>query len=298
MTTPVRVLLVDDKEDYCKSLSGPARHHNIQIVYNLDWETGFERLKKDPLIEFVILDGKGKIEADQETEKDNFVIRAMLDIDKYAKGIQKDIPYCVNTGFMERFGSLEGNVTIFEKSDGQRDKMFQFILDEVIQSKYRTLRLPFEEAFDAVDMGIISKDYEALLIEIIESYNKKDFRKKNINVQRDLFEAILKSLNTSIPCIPKSLFNEKNGAPNHESCTRFIEDRSALGSDKKKHKINLPVPQNIKSAFRKLKESTNEYSHLSDEVIVKIPFLANTFLLMEILEWLPGFARTHYKNHI
>ncbi len=31
MTQPIRVLLVDDKEDYCKSLSGTARNKNIQI---------------------------------------------------------------------------------------------------------------------------------------------------------------------------------------------------------------------------------------------------------------------------
>lgn len=297
MAIPIRVLLVDDKEDYCKSLSGPARHHNIQMVYNLDWETGFERLKNDPLIEFVILDGKGKIEADQETEKDNFVIKAMLDIDKYVKEVQKDIPYCVNTAFMERFEALEGNVTIFEKNDAQRDTMFQFIIDEVTQSKYRTSRLPFEEAFRAIDMGIISKANEALLVEIIEFFNNKDFRKKNMNVQRDLFEAILKSLNTPIPCIPDSLFKD-TGTPNHEWCTRYMEDRPTRDGNQTEHKINLPIPQSIKSAFRKLKESTNEYSHLSEETIVKIPFLANTFLLMEILEWLPGFAKTHYNNYI
>lgn len=297
MATPIRVLLVDDKEDYCKSLSGPARHKNIQIVYNLDWETGFERLKNDPLIEFVILDGKGKIEADQETERDNFVIRAMQDIERYAKEINKDIPYCVNTAFMERFEALEGNVTIFEKNDAHREAMFQFIVDEVTQSKYRTLRIPFEEAFKSVDLGIISKAHEALLIETIESFNKKDFRKKNMNVQRDLFEAILKSLNTPIPCIPSSLFKD-NGAPNQEWCTRFMEDRPTRDGNHVEHKINLPIPQSIKSAFRKLKESTNEYSHLSDEAVVKIPFLANTFLLMEILEWLPVFAQTHYENYL
>jgi hypothetical protein len=297
MAAPIRVLLVDDKEDYCKSLSGPARHKNIQIAYYLDWETGFEALKNDSKIEFVILDGKGKIEADQETERDNFVIRAMQDIERYAKKINKDIPYCVNTAFMERFEALEGNVTIFEKNDVQREKMFQFIVDEVTQSKYRTLRIPFEEAFTAFDIGIISKTYETLLIEIIESFNSKDFRKKNMNVQRDLFEAILKSLNTPIPCIPASLFKD-NGAPIHEWCTRYMEDRLTRDGNQTEHKINLPIPKSIKSAFRKLKESTNEYSHLSDETVVKIPFLANTFLLMEVLEWLPGFVETNYKNYI
>ena len=92
--------------------------------------------------------------------------------------------------------------------------------------------------------------------------------------------------------MPIQLF-KGNGLPNHESCTRFMEDRDANG-----YKLNKLVPQVIKSAFRKLKESTNGYSHLSDEDIVKIPFLANTFLLLEVLEWLPEFAKTNYKNHI
>ena len=76
----IKVLLVDDKEDYCKSLSGPARHKNIQIVYNLDWETGSETLKNDSkTIEltlslrkldnglYVSLPSFSKVEQDQES---------------------------------------------------------------------------------------------------------------------------------------------------------------------------------------------------------------------------------------
>ena len=289
---PIKVLLVDDKEDYCQSLSGAARNKNIQIVYKLDWETGFEELKNDPKIEFVILDGKGKIEADQETEKDNFVFRAIKDISSYSSETQRSIPHCMNTGFVDSFEGLEGNVTIFEKVDAQREEMFDYILSEVENSKYRTLRMPFEEAFKVVDMGILSKKHEKLLLEIIEAFKTNDFRKKNMNVQRDLMEAILITLHDPIPCIPKELFND-HGLPNQEWCTRFLEGRDVSG-----HNVNKSIPQVIKSAFRKLKESTNGYSHLSEEDTVKIPFLANTFLLMEILEWLPEFAKTHYENYI
>ena len=40
MARPIKVLLVDDKKDYCKSLSGVARHKNLQVVFELDWENG------------------------------------------------------------------------------------------------------------------------------------------------------------------------------------------------------------------------------------------------------------------
>jgi hypothetical protein len=298
MSKPIKVLLVDDKKDYCESLSGVARNSNIKVEYKLDWETGFEVLKNDPTIEFVILDGKGKIEADQETEKDNFVIRAMKDIDTYSNQVGKHIPYCVNTGFMERFESLEDNVNIFEKNDKQRDKMFQYITEEVTKSEYRTSRLKYKDPFIAFDKGIMNTEHEHLLVQIILASEMKDFRKKNINVQRDLLEAIFLSLgNNPIPCIPEQLFHP-NGKPILGLCTKFLEDRNTRTNQGDEFKLNKAVPQNIKSALRKLKESTSGYSHLSEEDIVKTPFLANMFLLMEVLEWLPEFVETNYKNHI
>ena len=297
MAQPIKVLLVDDKEDYCMSLSGPARHKNIQIVYNLDWETGFETLKNDPNIEFVILDGKGKIEADQETEKDNFVMRAMKDIDEYSQKQGKDIPYCVNTGFMERFEALEGNVKIFEKNNEDRDLMFQYIIDEVEMSEYRTLRMEFNEPFKPFDIGIIDKTYEYLLIDILKTFRDKDYREKNLNVQRKLLEAIYISLHDPIPCIPLTLFKE-SGKPILAWCTKFMEDKHTLDGNGKSHKINKNIPEVIKSSFRKLVDSTNGYSHVSEEPIAKYPFLANTFLIMEILVWLSEFIEEHYEYYI
>lgn len=294
METIIKVLLVDDKEDYCQSLAGIARQYNLNLIYKLDWETGFEVLKTDPKIEFVILDGKGKIEEDQEVEKDNFVFRAIKDITKWSSESKKYMPYCVNTGFIERFEALDGNAKIFQKTDKDRNEMFQHIRTEVENSAYRSIRMQFDEPFIAFDKGIIDKSYEHLLIDIISAYQNQDYRKKNITVQRDLLEAIFKSLNNPIPCINDSFFDAtKKNKPNLENCTKFIENTYVNGS-----RLNLPIPPIIKSAFRKLKESTSEYSHLSDEEELKIPFLANTFLLMEILEWLPDFVQTHYQNYI
>lgn len=294
MATIIKVLLVDDKDDYCQSLVGIGRQNNLNIVYELDWEKGFEVLKNDPKIEFAILDGKGKIEEDQEVEKDNFVFRAIKDITQWSSENKKFMPYCVNTGFIERFEALDGNARIFQKTDKDRNDMFQFIKYEVDNSSYRTIRMQFNEPFQVFDSGIIDKSYEHLLIDIITAFQNQDYRKKNLTVQRDLLEAIFKSLNNPIPCINDSFFDAtKKHKPNLENCTKYIENTNVNG-----YRINLPIPQTIKSAFRKLKESTSEYSHLSDEVELKIPFLANTFLLMEILEWLPNFVQTNYKNYI
>jgi hypothetical protein len=297
MATIIKVLLVDDKEDYCQSLVGIGRQNNLNIVYELDWEKGFEVLKNDPKIEFVILDGKGKIEEDQEIEKDNFVIRAMKDIDNWSNQKKQNMPYCVNTGFMDSFGALDGNVKIFEKSEKDRNDMFKFIRTEVENSPYRSIRKNFNEAFIIFDKGIIDKSHEHLLIEIITAYQNNDFRKKNLTVQRDLFEAIFISLRNPIPCIPPSLFYD-NGKPNLGWCTTFMEDRNIRDRYNTEQRLNKIVPNDIKSSFRKIKESANQYSHLADETELKLPFISNTFLLMEILEWIPKFVEQHYKNNI
>ena len=63
-------------------------------------------------------------------------------------------------------------------------------------------------------------------------------------------------------------------------------------------KLNKNINKSIKSAIRKVKESGNEFSHLKDEDIVKYPFLSNSFLLFEILIWLPEFVEEHYPNYI
>lgn len=290
----IKVLLVDDKEDYCESLAGVARMNHLQVVYALDWETGFELLKKDSRIEFVILDGKGKIEADQEREKGNFVIRAMNDLNAWNHQQRKYIPFCVNTGFLDNFENLEGNVEVFEKNARSRDRMFQYIREEVEKSEYRTLRKRFPEAFKAFDRGIISSKYEYLLLEMIKSHNGEDYRKKNLTTQRDIIEACFVGLNNPIPFIPDELFDRRKN-PVMEHCLKFLEGRRI---NRQEFPRPYELPEDIKAAFRKVKESSSQYSHLSEEAVVKYPFLANFYLIMEILCWLPEFVDEHYENYI
>lgn len=212
--------------------------------------------------------------------------------------INKDIhlPYFIFTGqpdYMKDEMFVQSYGEYYTKGD-DNEKLIKDIISACVKHPEIQARKSFLEAFLVFDKGIINKSYEHLLIEIITAYENRDYRKMNLNVQRDLLEAIFKSLNNPVPCIPTLFFDAtKKNKPILELCTRFLEDRETNG-----HKLNKAVPQSIKSAFRKLKESTSEYSHLSEEVELKIPFLANTFLLMEILEWLPNFVKTNYPNYI
>ena len=77
-----------------------------------------------------------------------------------------------------------------------------------------------------------------------------------------------------------------------------MEDKPTRTNQGDEFKLDKGVPTDIKAAFRKLKESTSRFSHLDDEVIVKLPFSSNTLLLLEVLEWLPEFVETNYNSYI
>lgn len=291
------VLWIDDDWQKQKDIIGEAEQEGINVYPFESHEEGMEELEgRLHFYHAVLLDAKVKYKQDDITTGLEG-LRASRD--KLIELNQKSyIPYFIFTGqpaYMEN--------EMFEQSYGKyyikgkdNESLYKDIINDLKKHPEMQAKLEYPEPFRAFDDGIIPQKYKPLFIKVVESLRKKDYRKVNLNAQRDLLEAIFISLNNPIPCIPGSFFNQ--GTPIHEWCTRFMEDRNTKDGNKKEHKLNKPIPQNIKSAFRKLKESTNGYSHLSDNDTVKIPFLANTFLLMEVLEWLPGFVKTHYPNYI
>ena len=158
--------------------------------------------------------------------------------------------------------------------------------------------MEYKESFYPFELGIIDRKHEHLLLNILVNHFDKDYSKKNINVQRDLLEAIWQSLHFNIPCIPESFFDFRiNNKPNHEWCTLFFENR-LVRNNFGEHRIEKHVPKIIGSAFRGLKESVNALAHLGDEEFVKFPYLSNMYLLINILVWLPDYVKSNYPNYI
>lgn len=215
--------------------------------------------------------------------------------------INKDmyLPYFIFTGqpdYMKDEMFVQSYGEFYIKGD-DNEKLITDIISACEKHSEIQARKSYPEAFLVFDKGIIDKSYEHLLIEIITAYENQDYRKKNLTVQRDFFEAIFISLRNPIPCIPPSLFYD-NGKPYIGFCTTFMEDRITRDRYNTEQRLNKIVPNDIKASFRKIKESTNQYSHLAEETKLKLPFISNTFLLMEVLEWLPNFVKTNYPNYI
>ena len=303
-----KVIWFDDEHENFQPYKDEAILNNVQLIGYSNSDEGIPELRNNyKEYDAVILDGLFfKVEGQKGTDIDQTAFGEVAKTLNELKAKGVILPWFIYSGqpsfVKDKNDLLEvlkdktfANGKVFDKS---KDEDFVELLKEIkLESDLnpiRKIKVENPEAFLPFDSGIIDKIYEHLLIEVITAYQNHDYRKMNLNIQRDLLEAIYKSLNNPIPCIHVSFFdNTRNNKPNLEWCTRFMEDRDTNG-----HKLNKAVPQSIKSAFRKLKESTSEYSHLSEEVELKLPFLSNTFLLMEILEWLPDFIQTNYKNYI
>lgn len=217
--------------------------------------------------------------------------------------INKDIhlPYFIFTGqpdYMKDEMFVQSYGDFYTKGD-DNEKLIKDIISACEKHPEIQARKSFPETFLAFDKGILKESIKSLLIDIILNVENKNYSKKNLTTQRDLLEAIFKSLNSPIPCLPNSFFDQVRGnKPNLELCVMFLEDRDTRDTNGAYHKLNKNINKSIKSAIRKVKESTNEFSHLKEEDIVKYPFLSNSFLLFEILTWLPDFIDANYANYI
>lgn len=297
----LNILWIDDDYKTQEDFISFAEQDRIDVYPFESHEEGMESLYSKPnFYHGVILDAKVKKSKD-DTLTGLEGLKASRD--KLIE-INKDsyLPFFIYTGqpdyisnemFSQSFGKY------YIKGD-DNEKLIKDIILACNEHEEVQAKKLHPEVFKAFDNGILPDSAKKLLIDIIHNIENKNFAKKNINTQRDLLEAIFKCLNNPIPCIPSSFFNPlQNNKPNLAWCVMFIEDRREVKDNNGQlHKLNKEINESIKSSFKKLKESSSEFSHLKEEDIVKYPFLSNSFLIFEILIWLPEFVDKHYKNYI
>lgn len=294
------ILWIDDDYKTQEDFISFAEQFGLDITPFESHEEGMISLDSKPnFYHAVILDAKVK-KAKEDTKTGVAGLAASRD---RLIEINKDsyLPYFIFTGqpdYMEDEMFVQSYGKFYTKGD-DNEQLMKDIIQECESHPEIQARKTHPEVFTAFDKGILPDSAKKILIDIIHNIENKNFSKKNINSQRDLLEAIFKSLNNPIPCIPSSFYNSAfNFKPNLEWCVMFLEDRETRDGNSQSHKLNKIINKSIKSAIRKVKESTNEFSHLKDEDIVKYPFLSNSFLLFEILIWLDEFVDEYYPNYI
>jgi hypothetical protein len=294
------ILWIDDDYKTQEDFISFAEQDGIDIYPFESHEEGMASLDSKPdFYHAAILDAKVK---NKKNDTNTDLVGLAASRDRLIE-INKDqyLPFFIFTGqpdyttndmFIQSYG------TFYTKGEDN-----QKLLDDIVaacgnQPEIQA-RKSFPEVFTAFDKNILSNSSKKLLVDIIQNIDNNNFSKKNLTTQRDLLEAIFKALYDPIPCIPESFFTAAmNNKPNLEWCTMFLEDRETRDANKQTFRLDKNINRSIKSAIRKVKESTNEFSHLKEEDTVKYPFLSNSFLLFEILIWLPEFVQEHYENYI
>jgi hypothetical protein len=284
---PIRALIIDDNKGYNDSLKLAAREEKIIIESTENLEDGIEKLRNNKHLQFVILDGKCFVDADAQatgSTVSNMPVRALQDIQDINRDQNREIHYCVNTGFVDDLGAnFEGVFKVFDKSDSKI--LCDFIKESVENTKLYQLKKKYKETFEVFNGKVLDEKYTHCLIDVLSNLEGSDYRKKNFNSIRDCLEAIYLALINIHNFLPTS-FLKSFGDPNLEHCTRYLEGRDTTDSNGVNHKCSSPPSRSIQVTFRKLKETTSELSHLSENDMDKSLYLSNTYCLLEILEWM------------
>lgn len=304
-----KVLWFDDEYETLEEIVEDFLDNDIELIGVSNAEEGILKLKETPKrFDAVMLDGMFFNNSTQSGDtNDSAFGEVVMELNAMkSQGIL--LPWFILSGqknfVKERSAMIEmlrkkayANGKVFDKLDSKFE-LCEAIKKAADESPFTKIRREYPEAFKSFEIGILEANHEPLLLDVLFCYSKCDFRKKNINVQRDLLEAIWKSLHFYIPCIPESFFDFRlNNKPNHEWCTLFLENRT-VKNNHGNYRIDHFVPKEIGSAFRGLKESVNKLSHLNDEELVRLPYTTNTHLLITILDWLPDFVQEHYPDYI
>lgn len=294
----ISAFIIDNEKDYIESIKISARSKRILLESSTNLETGIEAIRKNKNIDFVILDGKCFTDEDQEStgSTGNIPVLAMKQLDRINHEQNRNIRYCVNTGFYDDFQShLEGVFTIFKKDDSE--SMLDFIITEVSQSETYKLKNKYADCFESFDLGIIDLTKQELFLNLVKRIENKDYDKAGFNVGREILEEIFLTLINNYDCIPEECL-KTDGRPNLAHCAIFM---GSLGASKdliisgNTYPNAFNVPTHIGWTFGYLKEILSELSHAYSYDFNKYAFISAANGILEILAWLPQFIKENFE---
>lgn len=165
-----KFMLIDDELEEMKGLIRFAgRKMNVEITGYSTWEEAQAELDSNfDYYDALIIDGKGQIDSDSESEDDAHIQEAIGWLKEEA-GKGRRIPYVMYTAFHANFKSLRRQVEIFDKNEqGVQEKM----LDHLISITENKPRIKFPDVYEVFELGYLSKedrkDYDKLADRIIK----------------------------------------------------------------------------------------------------------------------------------
>jgi hypothetical protein len=288
------IVVDDDNEEVLRNFRWERENSNVNIIPFKTWDKTEEYLSGGNIVDAIVLDARGQITADDDVG-DHHIFEAL----QYVKNAK--IPYVIYTAHSEEeLGLLKKEYQqgkVFEKTGTKKktpEEVIGYLKTEIVKSPLVKLRNKYEPAFQPFYKDIIGKEYEHNLIELLFCLQDEDYKKKNLNVVRDVLESVFLSLINKYKIIPIA-FKNSNSKPNLEWCTRYLEGRVTNDDKGVPHTLEIGIPSHIQFNFRYIKNLSSAFSHLSENAEIKNAFISTTHSVLEILEWLPGFINEHFE---
>lgn len=144
------LLLIDDKEDFKESFQTLAQRKG----YKLAWGKSFEEMEaKLPelykKITAIVLDIKCLITNDQEIEKEDFILKALL----FLQAEYKDLPRVILTGDEKAFdfSRFSKDELVFRKDPEDIERMFEKIAEYAINHENRIKTVDEREFYNIIE---------------------------------------------------------------------------------------------------------------------------------------------------
>lgn len=299
LNSVIKVLLIDDAEEYGYELKGVAAEKNIEVINYTNLQVALEENPLLQAIKFIILDAHCiKDEIDTAPDFD-FLPTALLELEKIFTKNGRRIPFCINTGYAEddKLKRYHKTEKVFNKSS-DISEMLEYIIEMVNNDDEFQFKCANNEIFQLFELQILSPEHLKELIEVyksIKSYEPLEI-KSTIRRIRPIIETSFKKLKqTDNNLIPDSYF--KNDEPNVSGIIYHLGGKKKYNKETERTEYHSErvLPDHVKVSLDCLYDITSkvamhDYTIKVSENIVKSCY----YSLLEYLYWLHTFYTNNY----
>lgn len=194
----LKVMIIENEEDYADSLRDNAAYKGIELVHFENLEDGLTELSDNySSYDGLILDGKGHLSADKPVEKDVHAYKALKKLAEFEEE-GKVIPRVINTGYFEDMKDIAEyeDINVFEKSK-EEDEMLAVLKEMIEKSEIYQYRRQYPDIFSLFSKKFFPQRKELELVQILSGLESKKASeiKSNLALIRTFLEPFYKALN-------------------------------------------------------------------------------------------------------
>lgn len=298
----IKIIVSDDNRRLFEPWSEKAAKFDIELNCFSNWEEAqFELDNNWGDYEFIILDGKGKIQEDAVSSNSKHLVAAVQWL-KTQLGNGKYKPAIVYTGFYEAIEEIvikdEQILEIFDKDQTEVEAVFEFILKQIDKTPEKIIRAKFPDVFEVFDSKLLPDNIKMEFVRICKELKNNDGTeyKTTLRRMRPIVENVLIKLNaTDEHLIPRALF--RKGVPEVSGIIFHLAGRPSYNKVTKELEYHAEkiFPDHIHYLIEKLYAITSKVAmHDYNEEITKYLIQSSFFSLLDVLIWFKDFYKRNY----